>query len=66
MIPDPKLGLDEVGIPKAMGMEIYKPFVMRRLVTSGYKPLEARDKIEAQDEQAVDALHQKIRELKEE
>ena len=62
VIPDPKLGIDEIGIPMEMGMEIYKPFVMRRLVTAGYKPLEARDKIEISDEQAVIALKQEMEE----
>ena len=43
VIPNPKLGLDEVAIPKEMGMEIYKPFVVRKLVGLGFDPLVARN-----------------------
>lgn len=55
VIPDPKLGLDEVGIPKEMAMSIYKPFIVRRLVNLGYTPVQAREMTEKQDPIAIKA-----------
>lgn len=43
IIPEPALGLDEVGIPRVAAMEIYKPFVVRELRNlTGVSPLEAQ------------------------
>jgi DNA-directed RNA polymerase subunit beta' len=36
IIPEPDLTLDEVGIPKKMAMAIYRPFVIREIIGSGY------------------------------
>lgn len=44
--PDPSLGPDEVGIPEKMAWSIYKPFIIRNLVRSGYTPLEAQKSME--------------------
>lgn len=38
---EPDLGLDEVGLPDEMAKKIYKPFVIRELVRTGFKPIEA-------------------------
>jgi len=46
VIPNPKLGMDEVGIPAEIAYKIYKPFVIKRLVTAGHKPLDARSMVE--------------------
>jgi DNA-directed RNA polymerase subunit beta' len=62
IIPDPKLGLDEMGIPLEMGLKIYKPFIIRKLVGMGFKPTEALDLIEKQDEKAVAALRAELKE----
>lgn len=62
VIPDPKLGLDEVGMPKKMGLKIYKPFLVRRLVQLGHDPLEARKMVEEGHEQAVKVLGIEIQE----
>lgn len=56
VIPDPKLGLDEVGIPTKMGLKVYKPFLVRRLVGLGHDPLDARKLVEDGDPVAVKAL----------
>jgi len=53
VIPDPKLGLDEIGIPKEMGLSIYKPFIIKRLINLGYTPLQARDMVEKHDPMAL-------------
>jgi DNA-directed RNA polymerase subunit beta' len=36
IVVGPDLGLDECGLPKRMALELFKPFVMRRLVDHGY------------------------------
>lgn len=39
IIPEPKLGLDEVGLPEEMSWNLFEPFVTRRLVNmAGKKP----------------------------
>jgi DNA-directed RNA polymerase subunit beta' len=41
IVPEPALGLDQVGIPRQIAMEMYKPFVIRELVRGGKEPLDA-------------------------
>jgi DNA-directed RNA polymerase subunit beta' len=41
IIPEPKLGIDEVGIPEDMAWTIFQPFVMRELINQGYKAADA-------------------------
>ncbi len=43
--PEPKLSLDQVGIPRKMAMQIYRPFIVRELKASGYNPREAITKL---------------------
>jgi len=62
IIPDPQLGIDEMGMPAEMGLVIYKPFIVRRLVGLGYKPTEALDLIDKKDEKALEALRQEAKE----
>jgi DNA-directed RNA polymerase subunit beta' len=46
IIPEPDLGLDEVGIPRKAALELYKPFVVRELrEMTGVSPLEAQQTI---------------------
>ena len=56
IIPDPKLGVDEVGLPKEMAWTMFDKFVTRRLVNNGYKPLDAMAAIEQRSPAAQDAL----------
>lgn len=43
IIPEPAMSLDEVGIPRDAALTLYKPFIIRNLVTKfGYTPLRAR------------------------
>ncbi len=35
IVPEPALGLDEVGIPKHAALDLYRPFVIRKLVDMG-------------------------------
>jgi DNA-directed RNA polymerase subunit beta' len=41
IVPEPALTLDEVGLPRKMALEIYKPFVIKELGSSGYSALPA-------------------------
>jgi len=45
IILNPQLGGDELGIPKDMASKIFQPFIMQKLVSWGYKPLEAQKHI---------------------
>jgi len=46
IVPDPSLGLDEVGLPRAAATEVYKPFVVRELRNlTGATPLQAQQMI---------------------
>lgn len=58
--PDPTLGVDEVGIPEKMAWSIYKPFIVKRMVGSGYSPLEAQQKIEERHPVAIESLHREV------
>ena len=40
--PDPTLDIDQIGLPEPMGWKMYEPFVIKRLVNAGYRPLDAR------------------------
>lgn len=39
--PEPELKLDQVGIPRKMAMNIYRPFIVRQLRTQGYTTIKA-------------------------
>jgi DNA-directed RNA polymerase subunit beta' len=56
--PDPSLRLDEIGIPKSIAFQVYKPFVTRALVNMNYTPLEAMKQVEKQTPVATDVLMQ--------
>lgn len=57
IIPEPALGLDEVGIPKPAALEIYKPFVVREIRNlTGVSPLQAQKQIKEGGELVEKAL----------
>ncbi|NBS67840.1 hypothetical protein EBT31_02860 [bacterium] len=58
IVPAPHLSLDEIGVPSDIGLEIFKPFVVREMVARlGYSPLEAQKLIKEKSQIALDALH---------
>lgn len=59
--PDPSLGVDEVGLPEKMAWSIFKPFVIRNLVRSGFTPLEAQKSMESHSGPAKSALMNEMR-----
>lgn len=56
IIPEPAMGLDEVGIPRNAAMELYKPFVVREMHMRGIPPAQAMTEIKADSQMAQDAL----------
>jgi len=53
IIPEPAMGLDEVGIPYSLAKETYKPFIVRKLRTEqGFTPLEGQKEVEKDTELA--------------
>lgn len=58
IIPEPALGLDEIGLPKDKALSLYKPFVVRKLVEMGAAtgPLAAQQLIKSKDKYAYRAL----------
>jgi DNA-directed RNA polymerase subunit beta' len=58
IVPEPALGLDEIGLPKDKALQLYKPFVVRKLVEIGAArtPLAAQALIKSKDAGAFRAL----------
>ncbi len=46
VIPEPKLGIDEVGLPEEMAWTIFRPFVIRELVNQGYRAVDADKQVD--------------------
>jgi DNA-directed RNA polymerase subunit beta' len=61
IVPEPKLGIDEVGIPKGAAMELYKPFVVAELAHHGFDPLSAQQEMKNGTKAAYDALEKVIK-----
>jgi len=62
IVPDATLGMDEVGLPEDMGWQMYKPFVVRRMVQQGYGALNAKELVEKRDPIAFEHLQQEVKE----
>jgi DNA-directed RNA polymerase subunit beta' len=64
IVPEPALGLDQVGVPRQIAMEMYKPFVVRELVRAGKTPIDAlKWATEKKDHpQVMDALERAVSE----
>jgi len=45
IILNPDLGGDEIGLPKDMATKMFQPFIMRKMISWGYKPGEAQKHI---------------------
>lgn len=60
IIPEPALGIDEVGLPKVAAMELYKPFVVAQLHRWGLTPLDAQKEIKTSTDIAHKALEHVI------
>lgn len=56
IVPDLDLHLDELGMPRKGAMKIFRPFVVKELVSMGYTPLQAREEIDKKTSVANRAL----------
>lgn len=56
VIPDPRVKLNEVGMPAEMAFKVFAPFVERSLVQAGYTPMDAMKLTKAHDPKALDIL----------
>ena len=54
--PDPKLSMDELGIPEEMAWDIFGTFGRKELISSGMTPLAARKEWEDRTDRAREAL----------
>lgn len=54
--PDPELDMDTVGVPEKMAWNVFGPFVQRRLVRRGLKPIDAAERVKNKDKLAKEAL----------
>jgi DNA-directed RNA polymerase subunit beta' len=61
IIPEPKLGVDEIGLPEEMAWEVFKPFAVRQLVVLGRKPNDARLEVDKRTPAARAALEAVMR-----
>lgn len=64
IVPDPSLEIDEVGIPKKMAKQLFRPFTMNKLIKSfGLSAVEAHNRIKKDKDEIVDkALLEVMRE----
>lgn len=58
IVPEPALGLDEVGLPKAHAMDLFRPFIVKKLQDMGAanSPLDAQKLLAANDPSTHAAL----------
>jgi len=61
LIPNPELGMDEMGLPKKIAFKTYEPFIIRRLVGAGMDPLTAKDQVKNRTEPALKALQEEMK-----
>ena len=61
-VPDVNLGMDQVGLPEDMLWGMFEPFIVSRLVKSGYPAVQAKEMVEKRNPVAREAM---LRESKE-
>lgn len=62
IVPEPDMGLDEVGIPTPIALEMYRPFVIRELFRDGTKPNKGDQLVDKKHERAIAALERVLQE----
>lgn len=61
IIPDPDLDLDSAGIPEDRAWSVYRPFMVRRLVRSGMKHMDAARAVEERSDPARRAMLEELK-----
>ena len=62
IIPEPRMDLDEVGLPEAMAWTLYQPFIERQLRVMGKTPRDALDEYKSKTPLAKKALEKVVEE----
>ncbi|EMO30790.1 DNA-directed RNA polymerase subunit beta' [Leptospira santarosai] len=64
IVVGPELKYHEMGLPKKMALELFKPFIMKRLVDLDLAPniKSAKKKVEAEDKEVFDVLEYVVKE----
>lgn len=62
IVPDPTLGLDEVGLPEDMLWQMYDKLIVARLIRTGYPALDAKERVTKRDHVATQAMLAEIKE----
>ncbi len=64
IVVGPSLTLDQVGLPKEMALELFKPFVLRELILRGYAPnlKSAKNVLEDRGDEVWDILEEVTKE----
>lgn len=60
IVANPKLGIDEIGLPEATAWKTFRPFAIRELRTMGMTPLQAKKAIDDKTPQAKKALEKVV------
>jgi len=60
--PDINIGVDNISLPEDMGWNLYAPFIIKRLIGQGYKPLEAKKHLQDKTETARRAMLDEVEE----
>jgi DNA-directed RNA polymerase subunit beta' len=58
--PDDTLNMDQIGVPEEMLWTMYSKFIMKGLINQGYRPVLARDMIEARNPSAKAILNSEL------
>lgn len=62
IIPNPNMSVDEVKIPEDAAWEIYKPYIIRRLIRKGIPVTRALEMVNERKPDAEKALHEEMKE----
>lgn len=60
IIPNPRLSMDQIGIPVEQAWTVYEPFIVRRLVRRGTDKLRAAELVTKRDPVALQALQEEM------
>jgi DNA-directed RNA polymerase subunit beta' len=58
---NPKMGLDEIGVPEQLAWKTFRPFLVKELRSMGMTPLQAKDAISKRTPSAKEALINVVR-----
>lgn len=60
IIPEPRMGLDELGLPEQIAWTMYQPFIERELIRQGFSPPDAIDEVRKKTVTAEKAMNRVV------